>query len=255
MKQILIILLALPFLTSLNAQSAIDLHFSEFAEASNTTNISVTGKMFELINNINIESDTDQEEIDEMKGFFGSITSFRLIAGEEVSNAKSQYINGDQKLATSHEELVRVDDKEGKFALYIDEEDGIVHEVVGLGWGEEGLMVFSLMGALRLEQVGKVVSQMNDNGFDQLSRIKDINAADVSVYPNPVSSSIFTLETPKELVGSIATLYDSNGSMVKTYKINNTSQTLKIEGLAEGSYVLRVEQDGLSVKKKLIILN
>ena len=255
MKQILTILLALPFLTGLNAQTAIDLHFSEFAEASNTTDISVTGKMFEMINSINIESDTDQEEIDEMKDFFSSITSFRLIAGEEVSDAKSQYINGDEKLASSHEELVRVNDKEGKFALYIDEEEGIVHEVVGLGWGEDNLMVFSLMGTLRLEQVGKVVEQMNSSGFDQLARVKDVNAADVSVYPNPVSSSTFTIETPEELIGSVASLFDSTGSLVKTYKINKATQTLDISGVGEGHYVLRVEQDGLSVKKKLIVLN
>jgi len=255
MKQIFILLLTLSFFSNLNAQNAIDQHFSQFADDANTTNISVTGKMFEMISSINIESDTDQKEIDEMKDFFGSITSFRLIAGEEVSNAKSQYVYGDEKLASTHEELVRVNDKEGKFALYIDEEDGIVHEVVGLGWGEDNLMVFSLMGALRLDQVGKIVEHIDDSGFSQLSKVKDFNATDVKVFPNPVSSSTFTLETPKDFDGSIATLYDSNGSMVRTYKINQVKQVLDIDGLVEGNYIISVEQGGISVKKKLIILN
>ena len=254
MKQIITLLSVCAFISTGLAQSAIDDHFSQFAEDPNTTNISVTGKMFELISSLNIESDTDQEEIDEMKSFLGSITSFRLIAGEEVNNAQSQFLNGDRNLSSTHEELIRVDDKKGKFCLYIDEEDGVVHEVVGLGWEKDDLMVFSLLGTLRLEQVGHIIEKIDDSGFNQFSKIKDVKAADVKVFPNPVSSSTFTLETPQDFEGSIASLYDANGSMVKTFKINQSKQALDINGVSAGTYIIRVEKDGITIKKKLVIV-
>lgn len=256
MKQILILILTISSFSLLSAQNVIDRHFESLTEQEDATNISITGKMFEMINSMNIEVDSDEEEdIVEMKEFLGSIRSFQLVAAKQMSNARRTFDTGNSTLATEYEELLSVNDKEGNFTLYIDEHKGIVHEVVGIGTDNEQLMVFSLLGEMKLEHVGKVAEHINETGMGHMSKVKDLDIGQVKVYPNPASSNgILNLETSKGFAGGIATLYDVNGASVKTYKINNTTEKLELDNLTPGNYVLKIVQGEVSMKKKVLIV-
>ncbi len=255
MKYILVLVISFVGLSSLSSQNVIDRHFDYLAEAEDATNVSITGKMFEMINSINVEVESDDaEDLQEMQDFLGSIRSFQLVAAKP-DGARKKFDVGNNKLINDYEELITVKDKEGSFMLYVDEQNGTVHEVVGIGTDNEQLMVFSLLGAMKLEHVGKVAEHIQNAGIDQLSKVKDFQVDEVKVYPNPaISGSAFSLETPEAFDGGIATLYDNNGSLVKTYKINNTSERHTIENIPVGNYILKVEKDAVSIKKKMLIV-
>jgi len=253
-----IILLAISFLglTTLTGQNVIDRHFDYLLEQEDATNINITGKMFEMINSINVEVESDDdEEIAEMQEFLGSIRSFQLVAANPPT-ARRSFDSGNSKLEKDYEELLSVKDKEGSFLLYIDEHNGTVHEVVGIGTDNDKMMVFSLLGAMKLEHVGKVAEHIQEAGIDQLSKVKDFDIDEVKVYPNPVNSNgQFTLETSEAFNGGVATLYDSSGSVVKTYRVNSTREEYNVDNLSAGNYVIKIIKDEVSVKKKILVVN
>ena len=255
MKNIILTTIALLFLGTVYGQNVIDRHFSYLADAEDATHINVSGKMFEMMNSISVEVDSDEdEELNEMKDFLGSIRSFELVAAENVS-ARSKFNAGNTSVSSEYEELIRVTDKEGKFYLYIDESNDTVHEVVGVGTDNEKLIVFSLMGDMKLEHVGKVAEHINHGGMGQLDKVKDLDIDEVSVYPNPATTSgQLTLETSDGFVGGIATMYDNNGKLIKTYKITDRTAPLDISDFDSGNYILTIEKHGVTVRKKVLIV-
>lgn len=258
MKQIILTLVSLFCINALTAQNAIDRHFGYLLNEEDATHVNVTGKMFELMNSIdvNVDDQESQEEFDEMKSFLSSIRSFELIASNSSNNPRSSYTSGNKKLQSEYEELLSINDKEGSFIFYIDENNGTVHEVVGIGTDNEKMMVFSLVGDMRLEHIGKIAEQVSNSGLDQLSKVKDLNVDEIKVYPNPASSTgKLNLVTPEGFDGGIATMYNASGAVVETYKIQGQEQSLRISNLEPGNYILAIEQNGVNFKKKVLIID
>ena len=254
MKQIFLLTVSLFIAVNSFAQNVIDNHFQYLVEDKNSTNISVSGKMFQLINSIDIETDGN-EELEEMQEFIGSITGFQMVVGKEMTTARSQYDRGLQLVDGDYDELLSVVDKEGHFKLYVDENKDIVREVVGIGTSEEMLMVFSFSGDMRLDQVGKVIEHIQSNDFTQNIDLKDMDPDKVSVYPNPATAnSILELEIPAAMQGSTAKLYDTQGNLVKSYQVENLTESIELSGTSAGNYVLKLEKDGIRVSKKIVII-
>jgi len=256
MKYLLLLTIGFISLSTVTAQNVIDKHFDYLLEVEDATHINVTGKMFEMINSINVEVESeDKEVIEEMQEFLGSIRSFELVAAKPTT-ARRNFDKANTQLRSDYDELLSVKDKEGSFMLYIDEHNGTVHEVVGIGTDNEQLLVFSVLGSMKLEQVGKVAEHIQDAGMDQLSKVKDYNIGEVKVFPNPVSASgSFNLETSAAFVGGVATLYNAQGTVVKTYKITDTSGAYEIDDIPSGNYVLQLVKDEVSIKKKILVVN
>ncbi len=255
MKYIVFTAISLFVSSSLLAQNVIDRHFDYLLLQEDVTNVNINGKMFELLNNISVEVDSEEdEELQEMQEFLSSIRSFQLVAAKPTSARKS-FVTGKNSIEKDYEELLSVQDKEGSFFLYIDEHNGTVHEVVGIGTDNDKLMVFSLLGSMKLEQVGKVASHIQDTGIDQLSKVKDFEIDQVKVYPNPAKANgNFTLESSEAFDNGVANLYDSNGSLVKTYRVNSTNEQHDLGDLSEGNYILQLTKNDISIKKKIIVV-
>ncbi len=258
MKQILFLLITVCSVTFASAQNVIERHFDYLLEQEDATHINVTGKMFELMNNINIETDDvdSQKEVAEMQDFISSIRSFELLAVESMPAARSRYDRSHDVLSGEYEELLSINDKKGSFFLFIDEHNGTVHEVVGIGTDNESMLVFSLLGDMKLDQVGQIAQTVNNAGMgSQISKVKDLEIGDVKVYPNPASSNgVLNLETSKGFQGGVATLFDASGASVKTYKISSMDQTLQLDNLSPGNYVMKITQGEVSMKKKVLIV-
>jgi hypothetical protein len=71
----------------------------------------------------------------------------------------------------------------------------------------------------------------------------------VKVFPNPASDAV-TISAAK---GSLITLANLTGAVVKTLKLESTSQTISIANLASGMYVVKVVSEGKSIVSKLIV--
>ena len=219
----------------------------------NATEITVDGKLFSLANSF---KENEDEDVQELAGFLSTITGFTAIGFEELPTADMEYKTGLDQLKVTFEELVVIRSKGTNFSLYIDEKDGIVRELVGIGHEDNHFGVFSLSGNMDLKQVGKMASEIQMQGFDKMEKIEEYDLTEISVYPNPVSrNSDFTLETSTTFEGGTATIINASGSTVENYNIDRPSMDISTKSLSAGLYVVEILKEDISVKKKLIIVD
>ncbi len=250
-----IILTAISFLVFQVAysQSVIDQHFNFLKEQEASTHISVSGKMFEMINQIDIQS--DDEEVNEMKAFVGNIKSFELINIDQVAGYKKDFKQGQSILDNSFDELVTIRDKEDIFKLYVDEENGTVYEIAGIGNHDSGMMVFSLLCEMRLDQVGKIVSKINESNLSGFKDLKDISIDEVKVYPNPVkSNSSINIDLPEGLEDADVTIMDINGRQVQSSLSGVNGGSLDLNGVEAGNYIVLIEKGDVSIRRKVMVV-
>ncbi len=235
------------------AQDIISEQFGHLEDRDEATQIEITGKLFSLATHI---ENTGDKEADQVLDFVSTIKHFKALAFEKLETAESEYKKGLSALKGVHEELMVIRSPEGSFSLYVDESNGIVHELVGIGTDNEAFGVFSLIGNMDLKQIGKFAAEIQMEGFDKMEKIKDYNVSEVKVYPNPVSTSeTFTLQTSEELVGAVATMYDESGRAVKEINVDDTLINIRTNDLSSGIYYVDISTDAVSVKKKLIVID
>ena len=94
----------------------------------------------------------------------------------------------------------------------------------------------------------RVVPEMAfDTGLGELFTVRVAgNVANVN--------SQLQIEIPTTLQEGTAKLYDGQGNLVNSYELDGLSQSLDISGTTAGSYVLKVEKDGIQVTKKVVII-
>ena len=71
---------------------------------------------------------------------------------------------------------------------------------------------------------------------------------DFKIYPNP-SNGNFNIEVDEILVGSKGTIYNILGQKVKDFDLKATTNQF----LNKGIYLLKIENEGSKVTKKLIV--
>jgi len=255
MKNLFLLVSFLYVAFSANSQNIIDKNFSQVADREDATTVFVSGKMFGFAKHIEIS--TDDEDFNDLKEFVTSIQSFNLVAVEDHESARSEYKNGIKKIKPYYDELIRVNDKEGNFSLYIDEDNGIVNELVGIGSGEKEFVVFSLMGKMNLNKIGDIISEIESDagGLKSLKSVNTYDVGEVKVYPNPATAdSDLTLELTEQLLDGTITVFDMNGKKVKTAQAKNLDSTINTDGLTGGHYVVQIEKDNVVIKKKVLIV-
>ena len=104
----------------------------------------------------------------------------------------------------------------------------------------DGLMAVSTFGA-------GVYSAFLSSEKDQTS-IQQITASDISIYPNP-SKDVLNIKwdvIPRQANYSI---YNMSGKLIKEGMLN---KQVRIEELADGAYILKLNMDGKLISKKFI---
>ena len=82
-----------------------------------------------------------------------------------------------------------------------------------------------------------------------------VNESDITsfeVWPNPVSDGSFTL-TLENAIPSELVIYNVNGQMVKTQRIDNSVNTIRIDTMESGIYFVELKNDNGTKVKKLIV--
>jgi hypothetical protein len=77
--------------------------------------------------------------------------------------------------------------------------------------------------------------------------LKDIINESVSIYPNPASKSF-------DVIGVAAnqlSIYNSSGILLK--KVLKIDKNISIEGFSSGLYFVKIESEGISIVKKLVV--
>lgn len=252
MKKISLLSLA-TFISFLSfGQNFIEKNYAHFLEREDITAVHVSGKMFEMITKLDIE--TEDEELNEAIEMIEKIESFDLIMVPELVDAKKEYNAGFSNVK-GYEELVRVRDKEVNFSLHIDEENDVVYEIVGMGAAEGKFFAFSLLGEIDLSQVGRMINKIQEKGLNDVIGDIDLGVEDVKIYPNPATADAkLTVEVSEDFIGGKGKVYDLNGQMLSSFDLESTTQNIDTNGLTEGQYVVELSKGEMSIKKKVIFL-
>ena len=94
------------------------------------------------------------------------------------------------------------------------------------------------------ERMGKNIPAENN---DVTNESKDA----VVIYPNPVVHTL-NIRVRKLEAGATVTLFNGNGSMIRTYTLNNLNQTVSLKGIAAGVYYVEVKNGDVITTKKII---
>lgn len=256
-KVLLFAVIAILSLTSY-AQNFVSDNYQNYLDAENSTVVQVHGVTFQLA--ADFLEEADNENTDEIRETLRTIKSFQLVAMPDLANPQSEYSGGLSKLNDNFDELVNVKDQESRFSVHIDEEDGIVYELVGLGSeSDEGkFLAFSLTGEIPLEMIGEIMNKVESKGGKDLMNIlddKEIEISSINVYPNPTSANNrLTVEIPDNLIGGEGLFVDLNGKVITKFEIQNQVQELKTDGLSPGYYVVSLSKDGTTVKRKVNVI-
>ncbi|MBM3452270.1 MAG: T9SS type A sorting domain-containing protein [Bacteroidetes bacterium] len=73
----------------------------------------------------------------------------------------------------------------------------------------------------------------------------NLNKDDVLIYPNPATHE-FILTIPSELIGKTYNIIDQLGKIVKTVLIESEKQTISIEGIENGCYLIYMDRFPIS---------
>lgn len=252
MKKLMVLVLSFSISGMAIAQNVIDEKFASYKSKENYTKVSVTGKMFEMASNVEIEEST--QEVENIKELLSGIESFNMILGTEESETKSKYLQGLSKIQIDYEELMSVDDKQGRFSFYIDENNGVVHELVMIGASPDKFMVASLKGRMDLRKLGEITKQIQKQGVQPMSMMFDEGTDNFKVYPNPASvGESIVVKAPSNLIGGQAKMYDLSGRIVHEWHIENETQRINTSNLDHGRYVVELTKDKVRMKKKVIL--
>ena len=243
-----IVAMAIFSLAAVAQNNALDKYFTQYQGDEDFSKVSISGKVFEMTAYL----ETDDADIEEVKEFASGIEGLKMLIGENVDENFSKYNAAAIKVAKSYEELMSVDDKDGKFTFYIDERNGVVKEFVVVATVENNLVLVSLVGKMDLRQLSKISQKINNEGFDYIGKMNDHGANKIKVYPNPVAEgSLIDVEVPGELNGAKLTIYDMNGKVVKSEKITSTKMSVSVNAMSKGQYILEFIKGDSSIKKKL----
>lgn len=148
---------------------AISKFFNKYQDDETFTQVTVSGKMFNLFTNMEVKNQEDQEVLNAISKLKG----LRVLAKEEARNSRELYKEALALVpAKEYEELMSVRDKDKDMKFFIKEvKAGLISELVMVAGGNEEFMVLSLFGEIDLKQIGKIGSKMDIDGLDQLKKM------------------------------------------------------------------------------------
>lgn len=87
---------------------------------------------------------------------------------------------------------------------------------------------------------------------DDCASIDEFNLLGVQIYPNPVVDAL-VINLPENMKNAKAIVYDLNGNAVGSYELTSASNTISVENLSEGIYMLELHAaNGLKGTYRLV---
>ncbi|MEL6123504.1 MAG: DUF4252 domain-containing protein [Bacteroidota bacterium] len=254
MKYVITGILSFALSVGLSAQNFVLDNYQDLVDGDNSVVVHVSQDMFGYIATF-VDEDDEIEDVN-AKEFLSNIKSLDLVATEEADNAKALYRRGKDRISDRFSELVTVKSKETNLGVYVDDDNGTVYEVIGIGTDDDDFFAVSILCEIRIEDIGKVISKMNSRDFSAFNEISEVDFDQMKVYPNPVENgSSISIEIPSDFVGSKAIITDMSGAAVKTFNVNSSEENINLDGLNPGQYFISVNSDMMSIKKKILVVD
>ncbi|MEM6262783.1 MAG: DUF4252 domain-containing protein [Bacteroidota bacterium] len=252
MKPLAITFIALLACQFAFGQNVIEHHFPEYLDQEDVVYAHLPKKMFEMAAYLEVEE--ENADLEELRDFLSTIKALDLIVKKEEKRPVADYEAVLKKIQPEFEELMSVKDDEETYGFYINENNGIVKELVMVGMGGTGFILMSLSGDMRLNQIFKVARFIKSDEYAQMKKLNESGIDKVKVYPNPTTAgNKVTVDVPESLIGGTAKLITMKGEVIRSYSLESTSRSISTHGLATGMYIISLENDKVSIKKRVTI--
>jgi hypothetical protein len=227
----------------------ISTYFSEYDDREDVTTVMLSGKAFELVGQI----DMDEAEMKEYQDMASNVTGLRLIIDEEDQSALQTANAAIKRLPSNFEELISVKEKDNTFKLLVDEENGIVHEVVGIAGGESTFAIMSLTGEIKMSELGKVTQQIAKASSTAFAEMEELTS-EIEIYPNPVAKNgELRVEFSDDLTGATVQVFNAAGQEVESFQAKKGTNSVNTSRLDKGVYVVKAISNGKEVSSKFIV--
>lgn len=251
MKKQVIAMIGLIFIAvSASAQTdVITTYFSEYNDREDVTTIVLSGKAFEMLGEIDVE----EEDLQEYKAMASQITGLRVIVDDNDPTAIRTAYNAQKRLPAGFEELISVKDKNTNFKLLVDEQGGVVKEIIGIAGSNNTFAIMSLIGNMRMNDVGQMSQQLAKAGLSAFEELEGITS-DIKVFPNPVKKNgELNVTFSEDLSASQARVFNSGGVEVKAFTTQSGMNSVDISGMEQGVYIIKIDKGDKEVSGKFII--
>ncbi len=249
MKKMIYLLTAL-IACSLNGFSqndAISHFFNDYTNREDVTMITLSGKVFELAGQIEVDSDAQK-----FKEMAADITGFRMVVDENDANAKSTAILARKSVSAQFEDLVTVKDKNADIHLMIDESNGVVHELLAIVGTDSSFVLASIVGNMKLSDIGAVTKQLTAVG-QSMTNTK-LDPSEILIFPSPANvGQELQIEFPEKLLNAKVTVYNVSGKEMLSFNANSKSKKLDSSKLGSGVFLLKATNGDLEITRKFLI--
>jgi len=241
-------LILMAFSTSAQTD-VISSYFSEYLDREEVTTIVLSGKAFELVGQIDVE----EEDLKDYKEMASQITGLRVIVDDNDHSAKQTAKDAEKRLPSNFEELISMKEKDTHFKLLIDEEGGVVNELIGIAGTENTFAIMSLVGNMKMSDIGQMTQQLAKASSGAFAGLEEMTS-DIKVFPNPVQKNgELSVEFSEDLSSSQVRVFNAAGVEVKAFTAQSGKNSVDISGLEKGVYVIRVDSDDKEVSGKFIV--
>lgn len=248
MKKLFLSVFTLVSMSVFAQKNAISKYFSEYENREDFTQVQLTGKIFQMISAM----DSEDEELKEAQQLFENVRGVHIIGGESIDNGYEMYQSAMKKLK-GFELLMSIKEKDNDFSIMIDENAGVVDELVMIGGGDDNFVIIDVFGEIDLNQLSKVVNTVNSQQGGLMGR-DHVALDDVEVYPNPVQSTEgFHIKLNDDMFGAQCKLIDAKGRVVWEDRVNKSDNKCNPGRLRAGVYAVEIEKDGVLLRKKLVV--
>jgi len=228
---------------------AIATYFPNYLNNEDVTKISVSGKAFDLMQDVDIE-DEEGREFQEMAS---QVTGFRMIVEELETSSKPKVEDAYKKVSRSFEELIQVKEKDNVVHVLVNESNGVVYELLCIVGTKQEFILASLIGNMKLSDVSKLTKSLSNVGKDVFSETT-LDPSEIKLYPSPSKKGQnISVDLPEEMIGGTALIFGANGHQVKSFRISNKTEQVSTNDLEAGVYVFKSIKGDLEISKKFIV--
>lgn len=168
MKKLVLTLALAVFAVSANAQSsAISKYFDKYVDDPSFMHINISGKMFQMMANLDFETEEEQKLVQES---LGKITSVQVLGKEDSVDGRKMYneaislVNGQ-----GFEELMSVREEDKDIRFMIKEKGNKIQELFMVMGGKNEFGLLSIVGdGIDINALYKLSKSIGMEGFEEL---------------------------------------------------------------------------------------
>jgi len=171
MKKLMVGIVMMAVAVAAQAQNdAIAKFFTKYQNDESFSQVTVSGKMFNMMANLNGETDEEKEMIQAIS----KIKGLRILSKNEARNSRDLYKEAISMIPSKEfEELMSIRDKDKDMKFYTKEAGGKISELVMVMGGNEEFMVMTIFGEIDLKEISKIGKSVNIDGLENLDKIKE----------------------------------------------------------------------------------